>query len=354
MSLPLARPIYAPIQPNEDLKLDSAWTDTYLELCRNNMNVSLLASSPESAFRKAAFGLSGFGCQRIQENMDECLQWAKTRYPDHYVPVATCRLWTAANFNSSNQSLSMGVAPHEAIANALNRRNRLTPDGLDKIKPCMPYICFLGWALTNLPSTPEFDCQPDHTVYRRVNWVFPNPAAYNPEQRYKVGSVVTWYGFRSASETVTIASNKGFVTSSWIYENGPNSWLFAEGLVGTDGITSLHIAPPIGLIFQGGGKQWSVVDYSGKCDLRIKDVSNNQRFHVLCTQNLATIFEITTTSKKAKKIRSVSHFPNEGEVLFPPLSQFKVTKVNRFFPQYPDHIYLEHVNTIEAAVAPAP
>jgi hypothetical protein len=337
----------------------------------DQMRCTPIESSPETALRMAASGLLNYGCMNASENADECLQWAMTRYPDHGgVPIATCRLWTTGEKHVSNSNLNMGRAPHAIITNALCHKNRLTPGEQDKIKSCiMPFICLLDWSLRRLPRSVQQmegcpSSLPVNIVYRRVNWVFPNLAEYNPNSHFPLGSTITWYSFKSASQTMAIACNLSFIRSSWIYQKDgdePNSWLYAEALVGTDGITSLQNAT-MGLNFQGGRKQWSVVEHikdSGQNDdIWIQEVSItassssstssselHSRFHLLCTNNLATIFEIKTS--KAKRIGSISHFPQEGEFLFPPLSQFRVTRVSPFFPLHPDQIYLEHVNTIE-------
>jgi hypothetical protein len=75
------------------------------------------------------------------------------------------------------------------------------------------------------------------------------------------------------------------------------------------------------------------------------NTADDQSYHVQCTPNLATVFIIKTST--AKGIHSISHYPKEAEVLFLPLSQFLVTKVRRHFPQSPDQIYLQHVNTVD-------
>jgi hypothetical protein len=252
--------------------------------------------------------------------------------------VATCRLWTGGTTNISTSN----KPPYQVIGDALRRRDRLTSRAQDKIKLCMPFVCSLDWALRCLP--PEFDTSTDITVYRRCKWIYPNPVDHNPESHFPVGSIITCYDFRSSSESVMIASSADFTEYNWIYQTGADEpWLLADSLFGSDGINSLSVARD-GLDFKGGGKMWHVVT-SRNNSICVEDVNSCRRFQVQCTPNLATIFSIKTS--KAKKISSLSHLPEEKEVLFPPLSQFRVTSVSRFFPVNPDQVNLEHVGTVE-------
>ena len=155
--------------------------------------------SPD-ALVMAARSLVSAGSVNAVGFAEECLQWAKQRYPEHFLAVAACRLWTAGEEDAAR------LAPYRVINNALRPTGRKAGGVLPLV---MPAVCLLSWGLDYLPPLPEF-ARRTTTAYRIVPWLFPSPQTHNPHSHFPEGGVISTYDFRAASRSLSIAANKNF------------------------------------------------------------------------------------------------------------------------------------------------
>eukprot|EP00906_Rhabdomonas_costata_P012528 RCo018022 len=347
---------------------DENWERKYRALFQEHR---FIVMEPD-ALLVAARGLVSGGSVNSEKFARQCLKWARKRYTRHsdILAVATCRFWTAGEEDSARK------APYRVINNALRPTLRQAGDADIVLSAVMPAVCLLTWALHSLPKTPEFARSPT-AVYRVVPWLFPSPQCYDPESHFPRGTVITTYDFRAASRSLNIAANKDFSAPRWICEELPakvdehkvqgseRHYFFLEDLfpgflVDMDEIVrtaSVDCSRREGQI-EGTSYAFEVV-FGVKNEVDEEDMSMSlhpevrevilkkegslaaiRAFH---SASFATHFIIENAV--VPYVAPLSYYPSEDEVLFSPLSQFRVRGVERNFPRTADKVTLVYVDT---------
>ena len=332
---------------------DEAWEKSYRAMFERHVKII----DEHDALLMAANGLISAGSVNALVFAGHCLTWANERYPSDVLAVATCRWWTSGEEDPAR------LAPYRVINNTLRPTGRKTAASLDLV---MPAVCLLTWALENLPRTPELARKPT-AVYRVVPWLFPSPQNYDPKSHFIEGTVMTTYDFRSASRSLAIAANPNFSKPRWVGEEQQDGghYLLMDDLLPGVSLAELSSAAHSDPSKRKGRVEETGYEYelplasrqraenfdhlqervevppSAREALLLTSTDSGQVIRAFPTPNFSTHFVIENAL--TAYVAPLSYFPEEDELLFPPLSRFLIREVEKNFPRNPDKVTLVYL-----------
>ena len=334
-----------------DISRDEAWECSIRALFEQ---YSAIVEEPD-ALPSAANGLFSAGSVNSVAIAEQCVAWAREHYPSHGLAVATCRWWTAGEEDPAR------LAPYRVINSTLRPTGRKIAASLELV---MPAVCLLAWALENLPKAPEL-ARKRAAVYRVVPWVFPSPQHYDPKSHFREGTVMTAYDFRAACRSLSIAANPNFSKPRWVGEDLQDAghYFLMDGLLPCVSLAELliqvksdpsrskgHIEGtsygfdlPASTVDLSNNNQQLCSEVSAATDqLLLKNRDSGQVIRAFPTPNFSTHFVIENAL--TAYVAPLSYFPEEDEVLFPPLSRFLIREVEKNFPRNPDKVTLLYLS----------
>ena len=79
---------------------------------------------------------------------------------------------------------------------------------------------------------------------------------------------------------------------------------------------------------------------NGPVEILLKNLDSRQALRASSTPNFSTHFVV----EKAPYVAPLSDFPEEDEMLFPPMSRFLIREVEKIFPRNPDKVTLVYLS----------